>query len=94
MKLLLLVIALVGIASAKILTPSDQSRIIPGKYIIRLKEGVDAQKFIRSTSLRKSDGTLSALNDNTGYVYSNVFSGFSATLDESELMELDKSPEV
>jgi subtilisin family serine protease len=94
MKFLIVLLALASLSAAKILKLQSMEGIIPGKFIIKLKDGVDANAFIKQTRLRNSDSDLVALSDNVGYVYDKVFSGFSAALDDTQLHALDAQPEI
>lgn len=70
---------------APLIMPRDESTIIPGKYIVKLKEGSSASAL--------SD-TLSLLAKSPEHVYSSAFSGFAATLDKKTLDALRDQPNV
>jgi hypothetical protein len=88
------IISMVSLSWATILMPADISNVVQGKYIVKLKKGVDSAKFVKAQSLRRNDGVLAALKDNTGFIFTDVFSGFSADLDDSQLRALDALPEI
>jgi len=91
---LALTVAMISLSSAVILQPSSMANVIPGRYIIKLKDGVEAKSFVSSKSLRRNDGVLSALKDNVQFVYSNALNGFSASLDDTQLRVLDAMVEI
>jgi len=68
--------------------------VIPGQYIIKLKDGIQSQRFVNTHSLRRNDGVLAPLKESIGFVYDTAFNGFSAQLDEDQLQALDSLPEV
>jgi len=92
--LLVVFVGTLAISSAKILKLAPDAQVVPGEYVVVLKAGVDARKFISSQVLRRNDGELSALENNVQFVYKEVYPGFSAKLDESELNALDSFEEV
>jgi len=91
---LALIAALAALSSATILAPLSMSGVIPGKFIIKLKDSVKSDAFVKSAALRRNDGVLAKLSDNTEFIYDSVFSGFSASLDDSMLRSLDAMEEV
>jgi len=96
MKFLVLAVfaALAAISSATILTPLMLEGVIPGKFIVKLKDNVKSDAFVRSASLRRNDGVLAKLSDNTEFIYDTALNGFSASLDDSMLRSLDAMEEI
>lgn len=82
------------IANAVILKLRPDSEVIAGSYIVKLKDSVNPDTFIASKTLKRSSGVLNALKSDVKTVYTTVFKGFAAELDESELKELDSMSEV
>jgi len=78
----------------ELLKLSPDAKAIPGEYVIKLRDGVNVRSFIKSQTLRRNDGQLSALENNVELVYTTVLNGFSAKLDESELKLLISMAEV
>jgi len=82
------------IANAVILKLGPQSEIIEGSYIVKLKDSVNPDTFIAAKTVKRSGGQFVALKSDVKAVYSTVFKGFAAQLDESELNELNSMKEV
>ena len=91
---LALTVALIGLSSARILEPLTREGVIAGKYIVKLKDGVDSRSFVNSKSLRNGDGVLAALRSSVEFTYDTAFNGFSAALDDTQLRSLDALGEV
>jgi subtilisin family serine protease len=91
---LALTVALIGLSSARILEPLTREGVIAGKYIVKLKDGVDSRSFVNSKSLRNGDGVLAALRSSVEFTYDTAFNGFSAALDDTQLRSLDALEEV
>ena len=91
---LALTVALIGLSSARILEPLTREGVIAGKYIVKLKDGVDSRSFVNSKSLRNGDGVLAALRNSVEFTYDTAFNGFSAALDDTQLRSLDALEEV
>ncbi|KAG6016052.1 hypothetical protein E4U54_002415 [Claviceps lovelessii] len=70
---------------APLLSHGKDAKIIPGKYIVKLKDHVDASGF---SSVVES---LAAKPEQT---YDSVFKGFATTLDEAGLKSLREHPDV
>lgn len=91
---LALLASLAVLSSATILQPLSLDGVIPGKFIVKLKDGVKSDAFVKSATLRRNDGVLAKLSENTEFLYDSVFSGFSVSLDDSMLRSLDAMAEV
>jgi len=91
---LALTVALIGLSSARIIEPLTREGVIAGKYIVKLKDGVDSRSFVNSKSLRNGDGVLAALRSSVEFTYDTAFNGFSAALDDTQLRSLDALGEV
>jgi len=96
MKVILLAVFLgtLAISSAEILKLAEGAEAIPGEYVILLKDGVDSNRFIRRTALRRNNGELSTLENKVMNVWNSEITGFAAKLDEAEAQQLDASDEV
>lgn len=64
----------------------EQSTVIPGKYIVKFKEG--------SAMASGKEGTMSIMAESADHVYSDVMHGFAGSLDEAALEELRNHPDV
>lgn len=88
---LLAVLPLVAAAPAKraepapLLVPRGDAQLIADKYIVKFRDG---------SALSTLEDALKALTGEADHVYSNVFSGFSATLDKAALDTLRDHPDV
>jgi len=82
------------IANAVILKLGKESEVIEGSYIVKLRDSVNPDTFIAAKTLKRSNGRFVALKSDVKAVYSTVFKGFAAQLDESELNELNSMNEV
>jgi len=91
---LALTVALISLSSAVILEPLSLAGVIPGRFIVKLKDGVDSKAFVNKKSLRNNDGVLAHLRNNVEFTYDTAFNGFSAALDDSQLRSLDSLAEV
>jgi subtilisin family serine protease len=91
---LALTVTLISLSSAVILQPLSLSGVIPGRFIVKLKDGVASRAFVNSKSLRNNDGVLADLKNNVQFTYDTAFNGFSASLDDSQLRSLDSLAEV
>lgn len=72
-------------APAELLTPSDNSTVIPGKYIVKMKDDVGASGF--------SD-VVKSLAAEPHLTYDSIFRGFATELDEAGLKALREHPDV
>jgi len=70
---------------AELLIPSDNSTVIPGKYIVKLKDSVGASGF--------SD-VVKSLAAEPHLTYDSIFRGFATELDEAGLKALREHPDV
>jgi subtilisin family serine protease len=92
---IIVILSLLTIASAKILSLRSDAEIIPGSYLIKLKDDVDPDIFIANhVSMRKNNGEVVALKDEVTNVWTATIKGFAAKLDDAELKQLDVDPEV
>ena len=96
MKVLLLAITvtLINISSAVILKTSSSGDVIPGKYIVKLKDDIKCKKFIINKSLKTKDGVFVNLKKTVSHVYDTAFNGFATKLDDSQLQALNNMTEV
>jgi len=94
MKVFVLVLALVSLSAAVILEPLQLEGVIPGRFIVKLKDGVSSKAFVNSKSLRNNNGVLADLKSNVEFTYDTAFNGFSAGLDDTQLRSLDALAEV
>lgn len=96
MKLLVLAltVAAISLSSAVILQPASLRNVVPGKYVVKLKDGVDSAKFVKGQSVRRNDGVMIGLKEQVNFVYNTVFNGFAIDLDDSQLRSLDAFAEV
>ncbi|QPH15795.1 hypothetical protein C2857_000292 [Epichloe festucae Fl1] len=72
-------------APAELLTPSDNSTVIPGKYIVKMKDSVGASGF---------SGVVKSLAAEPHLTYDSIFRGFATELDEAGLKALREHPDV
>jgi len=91
---LALTVTLISLSSAVILQPLSLEGVIPGQFIVKLKDGVEPKAFVNSRSLRNNEGVLANLRNNVQFTYDTAFNGFSASLDDSQLRSLDAMSEV
>lgn len=91
---LALLAALAAVSMAEIRTMLETSQVIPGRFIIKLKDGLESASFIKSASLRRNDGVLAKLSESTDFVYTHALNGFAAALDDSMLRSLDAMQEI
>lgn len=92
----IVILSLLAIASAtKIRSLRSDAEIIPGSYLIRLKDDVDPDNFIaRHVSMRRNNGEVVALKETVTNVWTATIKGFAAKLDDAELRELDNDPQI
>lgn len=70
---------------APILFPRDNSTVIPGKYIVKMKDESDISAL---------NGAMGLFPGEAHQQYNNVFKGFATELDESTLKALQDHPHV
>lgn len=63
-----------------------RGNILPGKYIVKLKED--------SVRITSSSSALSLLSAEPQYTYNNIMKGFAASLDLATVEKLRQHPEV
>jgi subtilisin family serine protease len=85
MKLSVILALLPAVLASPILVPRGDSKLIPDKYIVKLKDGLSA------ASMDKTIGDLARKADQ---VYSHAFRGFAGALDAEELRLLRDHPDV
>jgi subtilisin family serine protease len=87
----IVILSLLAIATAsKIRSLRSDAEIIPGSYLIKLKDDVDPDVFIANhISMRRNNGEVVTLKETVTNVWSATIKGFAAKLDDSELSQLD-----
>ncbi|GAB0136708.1 putative subtilisin-like protease [Epichloe bromicola] len=70
---------------AELLIPDDNSTVIPGKYIVKLKDSVGASG---------SSDVVKTLATEPHLTYDSIFKGFATELDEAGLQALREHPDV
>ncbi|KJZ76395.1 Cuticle-degrading protease [Hirsutella minnesotensis 3608] len=70
---------------APVLVPRDISRLIPGKYIVKFKDGM---------SIAAVDETVQALSSKADHVYNHAFRGFAGALSDKDIQTLRSHPDV
>ncbi|KAM4064988.1 subtilase family protein [Hirsutella rhossiliensis] len=70
---------------APVVAPRDASRLIPGKYIVKFKDGI---------SIASVDRTIEALSANADHVYKHAFRGFASQLSDKDVQALRNNPDV
>ncbi|KAG6008102.1 hypothetical protein E4U21_004984 [Claviceps maximensis] len=71
---------------AALLAPGENAKVIAGKYIVKLKDHVDASGL--------SGVVKSLLAGEPEQTYDGVFKGFATTLDEAGLKSLQEHPDI
>jgi subtilisin family serine protease len=95
MKVIVILSLLAIAAATKIRTLRSDAEIVPGSYLIKLKDDVNPDNFIaKHVSIRRSNGEVVALKDSVTNVWEATIKGFAAKLDDSELSQLDSDPQV
>jgi len=95
MKVIVILSLLTIAAATKIRTLRSDAEIIPGSYLITLKDDVNPDNFIaKHVSIRRNNGEVVELKDSITHVWEATIKGFAAKLDDSELSQLDADPEV
>ncbi|KAG5984610.1 hypothetical protein E4U55_004052 [Claviceps digitariae] len=70
---------------APLLVPGENAKVIPGKYIVKLKDHVDASGL---------SGVVTSLGGDPEHTYDSVFKGFATTLDDAGLKALREHPDI
>ncbi|KAG5942310.1 hypothetical protein E4U53_007259 [Claviceps sorghi] len=70
---------------APLLAPGENAKVIPGKYIVKLKDHADASGL---------GDVVNSLADKPEQTYDGVFKGFAAKLDEAGLEALRGHPDI
>lgn len=70
---------------APLLVARDNSTVVPGKYIVKMKSNTGSSLIGSVMDLFPGDAN---------HVYHNVFQGFAADLDETSLKSLRDHPDV
>lgn len=70
---------------APLIAARDSDKVIPGKYIVKFKEG---------SALASADDEFSIMSQSADIVFKNIIHGFAGSLDEKALEDLRNHPDV